>query len=189
MELAYFNLPATNALLRLRRERKINWRAFGLGMVIASFTGKGTGEAWPSRRTLAEISGIESRDVPRVTAELRDAGFLAIEERKGRSNLYRLTYGEIAAVGKQPPTCGDVAAKPMGKQPPITIKEQERNKGTASSFSQHSKKGDGSIAYLADKVKRVEAEHGEDVARRYDAKAREHNSTIQADAWLEREIG
>ncbi len=137
MDITHFNLAACNHLLGLRRERRISWRAFGLGLVITSFADKDIGEAWPSRATLEAASGIESRDIPRVTCELRDAGFMIIEEREGRSNIYRLTYGEtaacgeIAAVGKQPPTCGEIAEKPVGKQPPISMNDQYRiNEGS-----------------------------------------------------------
>lgn len=121
MDVTFYNLEAYNQLLRLRRERRISWRAFGLGMVISGYANKDANEAWPSRATLEAISGIESRDIHRVTRELQYAGFLTIEEREGRSNVYRLTYGEIAAcgeiaaVGKQPPTYGEIAEKPMGK--------------------------------------------------------------------------
>ena len=47
---------------------------------------------------------------------------------------------------------------------------------------------DDSIGYLLHKLDHVEAKYGDDVARSYDAKAREFNSTIKADEWLKREI-
>ena len=113
--IAFSNLDAVNALLRLRRDRRISWRAFGLGQVIASFAEKGTGEAWPSRSMLEQITGIEMRDISRTTNELEKAGFLVIEERDGRSNIYRLTLGEITTPGDSA-TLGETAAHPWGKR-------------------------------------------------------------------------
>ena len=106
--------------------------------MIASFANKGTGEAWPSRATLSAITGIESREVRRVIHELRDGGFLAIKERDGRANVYRLTFteltrGDLATGGdlppgvKKPPTRGEITTKPGVKKPPITMKEQSKN--------------------------------------------------------------
>lgn len=133
MKIGYCDPVAFNALLFLRREHRIGWRAFGLGMVIASFADKGTSEAWPSRATLSAFTGIEETDISRVVRELANAGFLAIEFREGHSNIYRLTHGDLATggklppSGKQPPTHGCLASKPVGVQPPITIKEQPSN--------------------------------------------------------------
>ena len=96
MDITHFNLTACNHLLRLRRERKISWQAFGLGLVISSFAEKDTGEAWPSRAMLSAITGIKDTDVSCVVRELRDAGFMSIEEREGRSSIYRLTHPLLA---------------------------------------------------------------------------------------------
>ena len=115
-EIKYSNPEVIDRLLQLRREHRISWRALGLGMVISSFADKDTGEAWPSRAMLSRITGIESREIPRVVCDLQNAGFMTIEKRSGCSNIYRLTCGdlaacgEIAAMGKQPPTCGETAA-------------------------------------------------------------------------------
>jgi hypothetical protein len=91
VELNYCDPKAFNALLRLRRERRINWRAVVLGQVISSFVNRETGEAWPSRAMLATITGIKESDISSVVHELRDIGFFTIEERDGRSNVYHLT--------------------------------------------------------------------------------------------------
>ena len=107
MELTHYSLEATNALLRLRRERRISWRAFGLGTVIASFANKDTGEAWPSRAILSSITGIDMRDISRAASELASAKFMVVEERGGQANVYRLTLGEIAPLG-------ETAADPWG---------------------------------------------------------------------------
>ncbi len=118
MELTHFNLDACNALLRLRRERKISWRAFALGTVIASFASKDTGEAWPSRAMLSAITGIDKSDISNTARELQDAGFLTIKERVGQTTVYRLTRRRIATGGDLPP---------VGVSPPITMKEQSKN--------------------------------------------------------------
>lgn len=134
MKIGYCDLAACNALLFLRRERQVSWRAFGLGMVIASFAEKDTGEAWPSRATLSAITGVKETDISAVVRELRDAGFLTIEEREGRSNIYRLTHPHLATgsnsvpIPEQRPTHPLLALKPIPEQRPITIKEQLSNK-------------------------------------------------------------
>ncbi|MCD8141150.1 MAG: helix-turn-helix domain-containing protein [Planctomycetaceae bacterium] len=46
----------------------------------------------------------------------------------------------------------------------------------------------GDLSDLLYKTGRVEAAHGEDIARRYDAKARELKSTAAADEWLKGEL-
>lgn len=133
MDIAHFNLVACNHLLRLRRERRISWRAFGLGTVIASFANKGTGEAWPSRTTLESVTGIEARNISRAIKELQKTGFLSVQERSGQSNMYCLTLGKVDAPGnseplvKQLPTLGYSDEKPLVKQLPITMKEQSKN--------------------------------------------------------------
>jgi hypothetical protein len=117
-----------------------------MGTVIANFISKDTGEAWPSRATLTSITGIDDREVVRVVHELKAAGFLAISERSGHSNIYHLTYGEIPTcgeiptVGKQPQTCGEIVSKPVVKSPPIYKEEQEIYKEDAQNKIKTAKK-------------------------------------------------
>lgn len=152
MELSHYNIEAYNTLLQLRRERRISWRAFGLGLVIASYAHKESGMAWPTRGTLSAITGIEMRDISRTTVELANVGFLAIDERDGRANVYRLTLGEnthganhpmgeLPPLGKLPPTLGENTPKPLGKTPNHTNEyKSNNNETTGASKKAKSKK-------------------------------------------------
>ena len=172
MEITFFNLDAFNALLRLRREQRISWRAVGLGAAIVTFVNNSNGEGWPSRKTLKAITGIDETDISRVIIELKDTKFLSVEERKGKTNIIRLTLGEIThgclatrgkiPVGDQPPSHGRFTTKPMGDQPPKQIKEQTKNKETIPATPSKQKKAvafnlaeaaENLIAQYADQVK------------------------------------
>lgn len=98
-ELSRFDDAAFAALLELRRDRRIGWRAIGLGNVIAGLANKDTGEACPSRATLSEITGITQRNISGTVRELEQVGFLTVMEREGMANVYRLTYQKNTNAG------------------------------------------------------------------------------------------
>jgi hypothetical protein len=111
---SYYSAPAIDALFELSREGRIKWRAFGLGVALASFMNGTTGKAWPTRGTLSEITGIEKSDISRVARELEQAGFMAAERRGGHSTLYCLA----TRVDSATPTSVDLATPVVCVQPP-----------------------------------------------------------------------
>ncbi|MCA3572748.1 MAG: helix-turn-helix domain-containing protein [Aestuariivirga sp.] len=65
--------------------------AFRTAYVIARYTNRQTGDAWPSLETLAKAVGATDRSVKRCIAELCDAGYL--QKRRGgfgKSNRYQM---------------------------------------------------------------------------------------------------
>ena len=88
--IVYANPTALNRLFDLRREGKITWRTFGIGVAISAFGGS-DGNAWPSRKTLAKIAGITCRNTTAGFKQLEKAGFMIINARPGRPNQYHIT--------------------------------------------------------------------------------------------------
>ncbi len=82
-----------SALFRLRRwEKPISWRAFGVGVALASFMDQ-EGKCWPSRGAIADRAGIDLRA---VTRGFRELGVIAPKESKnspfGKGNPSERAY-------------------------------------------------------------------------------------------------
>ena len=59
-------------------------------IALASHANHETGACWPSRRRISDQTGIHVSHVSRALRHLRELGFIRIEERSGRANLYHV---------------------------------------------------------------------------------------------------
>ena len=94
-------LPAIDRLCALRIATGMNWRTFGVGVVIATFMNK-AGECTVSRRRIAERSGVTERNLSDEFRRLEEAGFMTTEHRDGHSNSFLLTPLPITGRGTGP---------------------------------------------------------------------------------------
>lgn len=91
MAVKFVSNQAIDRLFALRKEGKIGWRAFGVGVALACYFDAESGRAWPSRTTLAAMTGIAERNISASIRELESSGFIVTATRPGQSNVYRLT--------------------------------------------------------------------------------------------------
>ena len=116
----YFCLPALARLLELRQgPDPLSWRAFGVGVVLASFADE-TGTCYPSRAAIAERANLHPRNVSRALRELEAKGGLNLEKRRGRVNLYHLTLAKTDR-GAQVDTPVEIATPPLAKTGPTPL--------------------------------------------------------------------
>ncbi len=146
-EIAFANPKAVDCLFSLHRARLINWRAFGLGVALSCFADRETGKTRLSRRRMAQITGIQTRDISRVIRELEQAHFFTVEQYVGRLNTYTLTLEPPASRGRQPSTRGRKAGKPVGELPPISISKKKDKQTTGSISSQAAKFTGGKVTW------------------------------------------
>ncbi len=92
-----YPIPVPEAMLR---DNTLSMGARLTGALIATYINSKTGEAWPTRETLASILGVEVKTVSRYTKELAKTGYLEVKQSKagGRqnfsSNRYRFPFRE-----------------------------------------------------------------------------------------------
>jgi DNA-binding transcriptional ArsR family regulator len=75
----------------LRRDPYLVMGEKGMALLVATWADLDGGSCFPSIETLARSAGYRQRSVRKIIARLRDAGWLRIEPRSGKSNGYRLT--------------------------------------------------------------------------------------------------
>lgn len=150
-QISWANPEAINTLFYLHRARRINWRAFGLGVALSCFADRDTGRTWMSRGRMTQITGIQTRDISRVVRELEGADFFTVEHYVGRVNSYVLTRERTATSGKKPSTRGRKAVEPVGEKPPISIsKNQDKQTGTPSTSSLAAKRELDKVAWSSE---------------------------------------
>lgn len=83
-----------NALLLHPRFRELKSSSHAVLWIIAAHWNKGSGLAYPSRQTIADLGGMSLGTVKRCLAELAEFGFLTWESAEGkgrkRHNLYQI---------------------------------------------------------------------------------------------------
>lgn len=101
----YIDPDHVDRLFEHLRNKEISWRGLGVGIALASFINRDSGEAWPSRATLQYLMGIDKRDITYELRKLEKIGFITIQANSGGSNTYRI------------PPRGDIDT-PRGQIPP-----------------------------------------------------------------------
>jgi hypothetical protein len=111
-----------------------------VAMPIASAINDERAEAgcWVSVDTIAAQSGLDRRTVQRGLRELRDARILLVEERLGKSSVYRLDPRQIATRDGTPPVAGGRPSH--GSVPPLPVAERRPGGGTAPPESKKKEK-------------------------------------------------
>lgn len=86
----------------LTADARLHSSAIRVAIVISSHLNRGSGEAWPSIKTIAEKSATPERTVERAVSELCKAGYL--EKRRGgfgKSNRYVMSGGSSPETNPQ----------------------------------------------------------------------------------------
>jgi DNA-binding transcriptional ArsR family regulator len=78
-----------NAMVHSGELAKISGSTVKVYLVVKAHTGFATGSSFPSLETIAQLSGVTSRQVMRALSELEEKGYIR-KEKKGRSNIYTL---------------------------------------------------------------------------------------------------
>lgn len=86
----------------LLRDSSVSRDARLLWVTLEDYTSKDGEAPWPSQETLAEHLGCTDRTVRTYQTELETAGWLVVEHRAGRSNLYHLNWSPFLEVPRKP---------------------------------------------------------------------------------------
>lgn len=78
-----------NSLFSLRKERKISWRTFGVGVALASFANS-KGICWPSRRAIGERTTLHPSAVSESIRELETLGWVKRHLKNGKISEYQI---------------------------------------------------------------------------------------------------
>jgi len=111
----YVDPAAVEALFRLRRDDTLNWRTIGVGLALVTFMDK-EGRSFPRRKAIAQRARLSPRVVTAELASLVRVGFLKIEGRPGRSNLYQISSinNAVQPIPEEEP--GPIRARPNTSQ-------------------------------------------------------------------------
>ena len=107
------------------RDKRLKGNDIRVYAALSSFQG-GNKKSWPSRRLIAERSGVHFSHISKHTKRLKDLGYLVkIQRGKKISNIYRLSW-----------ECAVTALGEDALLAPSTLKEQlrEQQEGTPSSW-------------------------------------------------------
>ena len=130
----FIYLPAMAELFRLRAERKISWRGFGLGAALASYMDE-KGECFPSRAALSERTGLAAGNISIEISHLIKSGWITIRRRSGRVNIYCFstpTNSETGINSGRGIKTGRTPLPETGKTPlpvSIPVRNQGKNQG------------------------------------------------------------
>lgn len=129
---------------------ELSRRARSVLLALSSFANR-DGDAWPSRTTLARITGYDPRSVTRALGELELAGVIARRDRSGSSTVWRFPVAStLSAViptldtrvhpervnpGHRCPPTLDTGARDPGHPCPPEEERTEKEEARASSSS------------------------------------------------------
>ena len=91
---------------------------------IGTYTNRLGGNVWASVQTLAKASNLNPRTVQRALPVLREAGYVRVLERPGRTNLYEIVLDQGVTGESQGGDC--VVTPPPTTQSPKRYKENDK---------------------------------------------------------------
>ena len=112
-------------------------------MVLGSFVSDDASDAWPSKATLASMTGRSPRVVQRALRELKSAGLLSVRQSDGRTPHYRLSAAipetPTSPQGSRPRLWGGDAHVQGGEtptSPEVRTREVVQEKKAAAAYSE-----------------------------------------------------
>ena len=103
-------------------------------LVLGSFVSSSAEEAWPSKATLASMSGRSPRVVQRCLSELKAAGLISVRLSNGGSSHYRLTTATLDA--RVPPPLDARVSPPQTPASPKGTREVTSTREAAAACTQ-----------------------------------------------------
>ena len=103
-------------------------------LILGSFVSSSAEEAWPSKATLASMSGRSPRVVQRCLSELKAAGLISVRLSNGGSSHYRLTTATLDA-RVPPPLDARVSPPQTPASPEVRTSEGTKEKKAAAAIS------------------------------------------------------